>query len=385
MKKLYFFDTTLRDGEQSLGITLNVDQKLQIARQLVRLGVDIIEAGFPASSPGDYNSVKEISKTVRDTVICGLTRCVAQDIDICAEALKCAENPRIHTGIAVSPIHMEKKLRLKPEEVIEVACASVKHAKKYLSDVEFYAEDAFRSDRDFLIKIFEKVIDAGATVINIPDTVGYATPWEFGELVSLIKNNVPNIERATISIHCHNDLGMATANSMAGLFAGATQIEGTINGIGERAGNTSLEEVIMALYSKRKENKFDLHINTKEIIPSSRLVSQITGISIPYHKPIVGFNAFKHASGIHQDGILKERETYEIIDPTTIGANKNHIVLTARSGKHALTHKLLELGYSLKPNQIDQLYKEFIHLADQKYEIYDDDLHSLMQLQSCML
>jgi 2-isopropylmalate synthase len=380
MKKLYFFDTTLRDGEQSLGITLNVEQKLQIARQLVRLGVDIIEAGFPASSPGDYNSEKEISTTIKDAVICGLTRCVAGDIDICADALKNAENPRIHTGIAVSPVHMEKKLHLTPEEVIEAASASVKHAKKYFSDVEFYAEDAFRSDRNFLIKILEKVISAGATVINIPDTVGYATPWEFGELISLIKNNVRNIEKATISIHCHNDLGMATANSMAGLFAGATQIEGTINGIGERAGNTSLEEVIMALYSKKKENNFSLNINTKEIIPTSRMVSKITGIPIPYHKPIVGSNAFRHASGIHQDGILKERETYEIIDPATIGANQNQIVLTARSGKHALTHKLEELGYRLQSDQIDQLYKDFINLADQKYEIFDTDLHTLMNV-----
>ncbi|ADY56459.1 2-isopropylmalate synthase [Syntrophobotulus glycolicus DSM 8271] len=378
MKKLYFFDTTLRDGEQSLGITLNVRQKLQIAEQLVRLGVDIIEAGFPVSSPGDYEAVKEISKNIKGAVICGLTRCVQADIDLCAEALKYAENPRIHTGIAVSDLHMEKKLHLKPEEVIDLACACVKHAKTYCHDVEFYAEDAFRSDRNFLARILQEVIKAGATVINIPDTVGYATPWEFGELISFVKNTVENIDQAIISIHCHNDLGMATANSMAGLFAGATQIEGTINGIGERAGNTSLEEVIMALHSKKKEYPFALNIHTREITATSSLVSRITGIPIPYHKPIVGPNAFKHASGIHQDGILKERETYEIIDPATIGASQNQIILTARSGKHALRHKLFELGYRPESNQLDRLYGDFIQIADQKNEIFDQDLHTLM-------
>lgn len=313
MRRLYLFDTTLRDGEQSLGITLNVREKLEIAKQLATLGVDILEAGFPASSPGDFESVKIIGREVKGITVCGLTRCVKKDIDLCAEALKEAENPRIHTGIAVSPIHMEKKLRLKPEQVIQKAEEAVRHAKKYLNDVEFYAEDAFRSDYDFLAKIFERVIAAGATVVNIPDTVGYATPWEFGELVSYIKTNVPNIDRVKISVHCHNDLGMATANTLAGIMAGADQVEGTINGIGERAGNTALEEVIMAMYTQKDRYGIDLAVNTREIAATSRLVSSITGVPVPSHKAIVGTNAFMHASGIHQDGILKENRPMRLL------------------------------------------------------------------------
>lgn len=378
MGKLYIFDTTLRDGEQSLGITLNVNEKLEISRQLVRLGIDIIEAGFPASSPGDFESVRTIAREIKGVSICGLTRAVAKDIDVCAEALHHAEHPRIHTGIAVSPIHMEKKLGMAPHQVLEAAVAAVKRAKTHVNDVEFYAEDGFRSEREFLVKVVTKVIAAGATVVNIPDTVGYATPWEYGDLITYVMNNVPNIEQAIISIHCHNDLGMATANSLAGIRAGASQVEGTINGIGERAGNTSLEEVIMAIYSQRGLYGVDVGINTREISATSRLVSRLTGVAVPSHKAIVGANAFMHASGIHQDGVLKERDTYEIIDPEIVGVPRNLIVLTARSGRHALKHRIEELGYSQEKFQIDEVYERFVKLADRKGEIYDEDLHALM-------
>lgn len=380
MRKLYIFDTTLRDGEQSLGITLNVKEKLEIANQVIRLGVDILEAGFPASSPGDFESVKIISREIKGAIICGLTRCVEKDIDLCAEALKNAESPRIHTGIAVSPVHMEKKLQLSPEQVIERAVASVKHAKRYVGDVEFYAEDAFRSDRTFLVTLFQKVIAAGATVINIPDTVGYATPWEFGELVTYVKNNV-DIDKVQVSVHCHNDLGMATANSLAGIMAGADQVEGTINGIGERAGNTALEEVMMAIYTQKERYGIDLKVNTREIAATSRLVSSITGVPIPAHKAIIGANAFMHASGIHQDGILKEAQTYEIIDPEVIGLPRNQIVLSARSGRHALKYRLQELGYTLEDQELDKVYQNFLILGDKKQEIYDEDLHALMGVE----
>ncbi|MFZ5597791.1 MAG: 2-isopropylmalate synthase [Bacillota bacterium] len=378
MSRLFIFDTTLRDGEQSLGITLNVKEKLEIGRQLVKLGVDVIEAGFPASSPGDLESVRTIAREVKGAVICGLSRAVSQDIDCCAEALREAEYPRIHTGIAVSPVHMEKKLKLSPDQVVEAAVAAVKHAKKYVGDVEFYAEDAFRSDPPFLARVIEKVIEAGATVVNIPDTVGYATPWEYGELISYVMGNVKNIDRVTVSIHCHNDLGMATANSLAGIRAGARQVEGTINGIGERAGNTSLEEVAMAIYTQKKLYGVELGINTREIATTSRLVSRITGVPVPSHKAIVGSNAFMHASGIHQDGVLKEKTTYEIIDPETIGIPRNMIILTARSGRHALKHRLEELGYSLEKDGLEEIYGKFLRLADQKREVFDEDLHALM-------
>ena len=378
MEKLYIFDTTLRDGEQSLGITLNINEKLEIARQLVKLGVDIIEAGFPASSPGDLDSVRTIAREIKGVTICGLTRAVKQDIDICAEALRDAEQPRIHTGIAVSPLHMEKKLCLAPEQVIEAAVEAVKHAKKYVHDVEFYAEDAFRSEPDFLVKILTRVIAAGATVVNIPDTVGYAPPWQHTERMSYVMNNVKNIESVIISTHCHNDLGMATANALAGIRAGVRQIEGTINGIGERAGNTSLEEVIMAIYSQKSLYGVELGVNTREIAATSRLVSAITGVPVPSHKAIVGGNAFMHASGIHQDGVLKEKETYEIINPETIGVPSNMIVLSARSGRHALKHRLEELGYKLEKSELEAVYKKFLELADQKKEVFDEDLHVLM-------
>ena len=378
MRKLFVFDTTLRDGEQSLGITLNVNEKLEVARRLVNLGVDIIEAGFPASSPGDMDSVRTIAGEIKGVTICGLTRAVEQDIDLCAQALRRAEAPRIHTGIGVSPVHMERKLNMNPDQVIERAVAAVKYAKKYVSDVEFYAEDAFRSDPQFLVQVLEQAIRAGATVVNIPDTVGYANPWEYGELISFVINNVPSIDKAVVSVHCHNDLGMATANSLAGIKAGAGQVEGTINGIGERAGNTSLEEVIMAVYTRRDGYGVSTRIQTKEIAATSRLVSRITGVPVPDHKAIVGANAFMHASGIHQDGVLKDRETYEIIQPETIGVMQNIISLSARSGRHALRHRLEELGYRVDGSELDRVYERFLQLADQKKEVFDQDLYVLM-------
>jgi 2-isopropylmalate synthase len=378
MRRLFVFDTTLRDGEQSLGITLNVKEKLEIGNQLVKLGVDIIEAGFPASSPGDMESVRTIAKEVKGVIIAGLTRAVEKDIDICAEALRQAEYPRIHTGIGVSPIHMEKKLKLTPDQVVERAVSAVQYAKKYVSDVEFFAEDAFRSDPTFLARVVEEVINAGATVVNIPDTVGYANPWEYGELIGYLINNVQNIDKAIVSVHCHNDLGMATANSLAGIKAGASQVEGTINGIGERAGNTSLEEVIMSIYTRRDGYGVENKINTREFSATSRLVSRITGVTVPDYKPIVGANAFNHASGIHQDGVLKDRETYEIIQPEAIGVPQNMISLTARSGRHALKFRLEELGYQIEGAKLDEIYQSFLQLADQKKEVFDQDLYVLM-------
>lgn len=377
MEKLFIFDTTLRDGEQSLGITLNSDQKLEVARQLARLGVDIIEAGFPASSPGDFASVQRIAAEMKGVSICGLTRALRSDIDVCAEALRAAESPRIHTGIATSKIHMEKKLRKTPEQVIEMAVDAVRYARRFVPDVEFYAEDASRSDREFLRRIITEVIKAGATVINIPDTVGYATPWQFGELVEWLRANVDGIDRVTISIHCHNDLGMATANSLAGIRAGARQVEGTINGIGERAGNTSLEEVIMAVFAHKDAFGLRLDIDTTQISTTSALVSQTTQIPVHAYKAIVGSNAYSHASGIHQDGVLKDRDTYEIIRPETVGFKTNRIVLTSRSGRHALKNRLSELGYTVTPDQMEKIYQKFLEVADTKQRVEDDDLHAI--------
>jgi len=344
----------------------------------VKLGVDVIEAGFPASSPGDLASVRTLARELQGVIVCGLSRAVEGDIDSCAEALREAEHPRIHTGIAVSPVHMAQKLKLSPDQVVETAVAAVKHAKKYVSDVEFYAEDAFRSELPFLARVLEQVIEAGATVVNIPDTVGYATPWEYGEMVTYVREHVPNIDRAVLSIHCHNDLGMATANSLSGIMAGAGQVEGTINGIGERAGNTSLEEVIMAIYTQHSRYGIETGVNTREISATSRLVARITGVPVPAHKAIVGSNAFMHASGIHQDGVLKERTTYEIINPEVVGVPQNRIVLSARSGRHAFKHRLAELGYQLEAERLETLYQSFLKLADQKGEIFDQDLHALI-------
>jgi 2-isopropylmalate synthase len=373
------FDTTLRDGEQSPGASMNTAEKVEIARQLVRLGVDVIEAGFPISSPGDFESVRKIGAEVGDAVVvCGLTRAVAKDIEVAADALATAKRPRIHTGIGVSESHLKHKFKISRDEAIERAVSAVKLARSFVPDVEFYAEDAGRAEPAFLYRMVEKVIRAGATVVNIPDTTGYTYPEEYGALIRGIRENVPGIENVTISVHCHNDLGMATANALAGVRNGATQIECTVNGIGERAGNTSMEEVVMALRQRREYFGADTNINTREIIRTSRLVSSITGIVIQPNKAIVGANAFAHSSGIHQDGVLKERSTYEIIDPADVGAGGSSIVLTARSGRHALKHRIAELGSDLPDAEFEKVYEAFLSLADKKKEVYDEDIEALI-------
>jgi 2-isopropylmalate synthase len=373
------FDTTLRDGEQSPGASMNTAEKIEIARQLVRLGVDVIEAGFPISSPGDFESVRKIGEEVGDAaVVCGLSRAIAKDIEVAADALATAKRPRIHTGIGVSESHLQHKLRISRDEALERAIAAVKLARSFVADVEFYAEDAGRAEPAFLYRMVESVIKAGATVVNIPDTTGYTYPEEYGALIKGIRENVPGIDKVTISVHCHNDLGMATANALAGVRNGATQIECTVNGIGERAGNTSLEEVVMALRQRCSYFGADTKINTKEIIRTSRLVSSITGIVIQPNKAIVGANAFAHSSGIHQDGVLKERSTYEIIDPADVGAGGSSIVLTARSGRHALRHRIGELGSELPDAEFEKVYEAFLILADKKKEVYDEDIEALI-------
>jgi 2-isopropylmalate synthase len=373
------FDTTLRDGEQSPGASMNTAEKLEIARQLVRLGVDVIEAGFPISSPGDFESVRKIGAEVGDAVVvCGLTRAVAKDIEVAADALATAKRPRIHTGIGASESHLKYKFKISREEAIERAISAVRLARSFVPDVEFYAEDAGRAEPAFLYRMVEAVIKAGATVVNIPDTTGYTYPEEFGALIGGLMKSVPGIEKVTVSVHCHNDLGMATANALAGVRNGATQIECTVNGIGERAGNTSMEEVVMALRQRRDYFGADTNINTKEIIRTSRLVSSITGIVIQPNKAIVGANAFAHSSGIHQDGVLKERSTYEIIDPVDVGAGGSSIVLTARSGRHALRHRIAELGSDLPDAEFEKVYEAFLSLADKKKEVYDEDIEALI-------
>ncbi|WP_165172835.1 2-isopropylmalate synthase [Adlercreutzia sp. ZJ242] len=378
-RKINIFDTTLRDGEQSPGASMNTEEKLVIARQLLRLNVDVIEAGFPISSPGDFESVRRIAELAgEDATVAGLTRAIEKDIDVAADALKYAKRPRIHTGIGVSPSHMRDKLRITEDQCIERAVHAVSYAKKYVDDVQFYAEDAGRSDYDFLVKVIQAVVDAGATVVNIPDTTGYSLPEEFGQRIKYLMDNVRGIENVTVSVHCHNDLGMATALAMAGVKNGATQVECTVNGLGERAGNTAMEEVVMAI--RMHEAELDAHtdINTREFIKASRLVSSITGMNVQANKAIVGANAFAHSSGIHQDGVLKKRDTYEIIDPADVGAGSSQIVLTARSGHAALKHRLEELGYEFEGEQLDQVYEAFLNLADKKKEVYDEDLESLV-------
>lgn len=376
IRHIDIFDTTLRDGEQVPGCQLNTTEKIQVAVLLEELGVDIIEAGFPISSPGDFNSVIEISKAVSNPVICALTRAVKKDIDVAADALKFARRKRIHTGIGVSPQHIYDKLRTNPEDIVERAVAAVKWAKAYVEDVEFYAEDAGRADNAFLARVVEAVINAGATVVNIPDTTGYCLYDEFGAKIKYLKDNVPNIEKATISVHCHNDLGMATANTMAGIMNGAGQAEVTINGIGERAGNTSLEEIVMTM---RCHHSLDVDTNIKSnlITKASHTVSSLMNMPVQPNKAIVGRNAFAHSSGIHQDGVLKERSTYEIIDPVDVGVDESVIALTARSGRAALEHRLELLGYHFEKEHLDQTYKLFLDLADKKKEIHDYDLLSL--------
>ncbi|PID91157.1 MAG: 2-isopropylmalate synthase [Bacteroidetes bacterium] len=374
--RVFIFDTTLRDGEQVPGCQLNTIEKIEVARALEELGVDVIEAGFPISSPGDFNSVVEISKAVSEPTICALTRAVKKDIEVAAESLKFAKKPRIHTGIGTSYYHIVHKLNSNPEEIIERGVEAVRYAKSFVDDVEFYAEDAGRTENKYLARVIEAVIAAGATVVNIPDTTGYTLPEEYGKKIRYLKEHVSNIDRAVISTHCHNDLGMATANTMSGILNGARQVEVTINGIGERAGNTSLEEVSMILKS-RKHLKLQTGINSRKIYRTSRLVSTLMRMPVQPNKAIVGRNAFSHSSGIHQDGVLKKRENYEILNPKSVGINESAILLTARSGRAALKHRLEKLGYSFDKAALDNLYEEFLHLADSKKEIIDEDLKML--------
>lgn len=376
--KLYIFDTTLRDGEQVPGCQLNTVEKIEVAKALEALGVDIIEAGFPISSPGDFKSVVEISKAVKEPTICALTRAVEKDIEVAADALKFAKRGRIHTGIGTSPYHIKYKLNSNEDEIVERAVAAVKYAKRFVEDVEFYAEDAGRSENEYLARVVEAVIKAGATVINIPDTTGYCMPLEYGEKIKYLVDNVPNVDKAILSTHCHNDLGMATANSISGVINGARQVEVTINGIGERAGNTSLEEVVMTLRT-RKDIAIDTDINSKHIFKTSRMVSSLMNMPVQPNKAIVGRNAFAHSSGIHQDGVLKNRENYEIIDPEDVGIQESSIDLTARSGRAALKHRLQLLGYEFDDtDELNKVYEDFLELADKKKGINDEDLQILV-------
>ena len=377
---LYIFDTTLRDGEQVPGCQLTTPEKVEIAKDLERLGVDIIEAGFPVSSPGDFQSVVELSKAVNDVIICALTRANRNDIDVAAEALKYAKRPRIHTGIGSSDMHIKYKFNSTREEILERAVEAVKHAKSYVEDVEFYAEDAGRADLEFLAKMIEAVIGAGATVVNIPDTNGYCLPDQYGAKIKFLKEHVNNIDQAIISAHCHNDLGLATANSIAAIQNGARQVECTINGIGERAGNTSLEEVAMILKVHNQSfGGLSSNINSQMFTALSRKVSDMMNMPVQPNKAIVGRNAFAHSSGIHQDGFLKHRENYEIIRPEDVGLEEADIILTARSGRHALKHHLERLGYNLDKETLANCYERFLVLADAKKEIVDEDLLSLVK------
>ena len=372
------FDTTLRDGEQVPGCKLNTSQKLVIAKRLDELGVDVIEAGFPVSSPGDFKSVVEISKIVNNATVCGLSRAVENDIKVAAEALQFAKYPRIHTGIGTSDSHITHKFNSSRDKIIEIGFNAVKYAKSFVKDVEFYAEDAGRTDNEFLAKVCEKMIEAGATVLNIPDTTGYCLPDEYGEKIKYLVDNVKNIEKAIISCHCHNDLGLATANSIAGIVNGARQIECTINGIGERAGNTSLEEVVMIMRQHPNLN-LDTNINSKLLFDTSNLVSEGMGMPVQPNKAIVGANAFAHSSGIHQDGVIKNRETYEIINPFDVGVNESAIILTARSGRAALAYRAKKIGYNLSKDELDILYPEFLKFADINKEVSDNDIPTIIK------
>ncbi len=374
--KIFIFDTTLRDGEQVPGCKLNTREKVELALQLEDLGVDIIEAGFPVSSPGDFSSVEEIAKIIRNATVCGLSRAVKNDIDVAAAALKHARRPRIHTGIGTSDFHIKSKFNSNREDILQRAVQCVTWARNHTDDVEFYAEDAGRTDNEYLARVIEAVIKAGATTVNIPDTTGYCLPAQYGEKIAYLVNNVPNIDKAIISCHCHNDLGMATANSISGVVNGARQIECTINGLGERAGNTSLEEVVMVIRQHGYLNFFT-GVNPKKLNPISRLVSETMRMPVQPNKAIVGSNAFSHSSGIHQDGFLKDAQTYEIIDPEDVGADSSKIVLTARSGRSALAHRFQKLGYSYTRNDIDVLYKQFLQVADSKKEVVEEDLQAM--------
>jgi 2-isopropylmalate synthase len=372
------FDTTLRDGEQVPGCKLDAPQKLEIAARLDELGVDVIEAGFPVSSPGDFKAVAQVAALVKNAAVCGLTRSVQKDIEVAAEALKAAKRPRIHTGIGTSDSHIKYKFNSTREQIIERAVSAVSYAKTFVEDVEFYAEDAGRTDNEYLARVCEAVIKAGATVLNIPDTTGYCLPAEYGAKIKYLKENVKGIEKAILSCHCHNDLGLATANSIEGVIHGARQIECTINGIGERAGNTSLEEVVMVLRQHPHLN-LDSRVNSKLLYSTSQMVSQHMGMIVQPNKAIVGANAFAHSSGIHQDGVIKNRETYEIIDPADVGVNASSIILTARSGRAALAYRAKLVGYELTKTQLDVVYEQFLLFADRKKEILDDDLHEIVK------
>lgn len=372
------FDTTLRDGEQVPGCKLDMEQKLVIAERLDELGVNIIEAGFPVSSPGDFKSVEAIAKLVKNATVCGLTRAVKKDIEVAAEALKHAKMPRIHTGIGTSDSHIKYKFNSNRDAIIERAVAAVNYAKSFVEDVEFYAEDAGRTDNEFLACVCEAVIKAGATVLNIPDTTGYCLPDEYGGKMKYLRENVKGIDKAILSCHCHNDLGLATANSIAGVINGARQIECTINGIGERAGNTSLEEVVMIMRQHPNLN-LDTSINSKLLFDTSQMVSRKMGMLVQPNKAIVGANAFAHSSGIHQDGVIKNRETYEIIDPADVGVTESSIVLTARSGRAALAYRAKLVGYELTKTQLDMVYEEFLKFADIKKEVKDQDIHRIIE------
>jgi 2-isopropylmalate synthase len=382
--RVIIFDTTLRDGEQSPGCSMNLGEKLEMARALADLGVDVIEAGFPIASPGDFESVREIARQVRGPVICGLARCNPADIDRAAEAIKDAERGRIHVFLATSAIHREFKLRMTPDEVIKRAVEGVKRARGYCEDIEFSPEDAARTELDFLAEVVEKAVEAGATTLNIPDTVGYAVPSHYASVIRHLKQHVRGIDRCVLSVHCHDDLGLAVANSLAALLEGARQVECTINGIGERAGNTSLEEVVMALRTRHDFYKLDTGINTRMLYPVSRKLSHITGMTVQRNKAIVGQNAFAHEAGIHQDGMLKERSTYEIMKPEDVGIPRTELVLGKHSGRHALKQRVQDLGYHLTDEQLNRLFEEFKKLADKKKEIYDADIEALAenQLQS---
>ena len=376
------FDTTLRDGEQVPGCKLDTQNKLIIAERLDELGVDVLEAGFPISSPGDFDSVVKISQLIKKSRVCGLTRAVKKDIEVAADALKEAKKSRIHTGIGTSDSHIKYKFNSDRESILERAVAAVSYAKSFVEDVEFYAEDAGRTDNEYLARVCEAVIKAGATVLNIPDTTGYCLPHEYGAKIKYLMENVNGIDKATLSCHCHNDLGLATANSMAGVLNGARQIECTINGIGERAGNTSLEEVVMIM-RQHPDLNLDTHINSKLLYSTSQLVSESMGMPIQPNKAVVGANAFAHSSGIHQDGVIKKRETYEIMDPKDVGVTESAIVLTARSGRAALAYRAKNIGFELDKLQLDKVYIEFLKVADQQKEVFDDDIPKI--IESCGL
>lgn len=376
--RVLVFDTTLRDGEQSPGVRLDMREKLEIGHQLVALGVDIIEAGFPISSPGDFEAVNVLSKELTGVTICGLTRAREKDIEVAAEALQPAESKRIHTGLGVSDNHLQYKLKMTREEALATGVSAVKTAKRFTDDIEYFMEDSGRADREYVYRVVERVIEAGATTINVPDTTGYTYPFEYYDLIKGIRENVPNSDKAVFSCHCHNDLGMATANTLAGVMGGARQAEVTVNGIGERAGNTSLEEVVMALYIRKDYFGLECKIDTRKLLPVSRLVSKLTGMVVQRNKAVVGANAYAHSSGIHQDGVLKERSTYEIIAPELVGADKSEIILTARSGRHGLKHRLAELGFNFTEERFEQIYDEFLRVADSKKEVDEEDLKQLV-------